>query len=211
MWVARGWKPCLDICISMWTVKDKGGSGGLLAAKPFLVGCASIYFSINTLCYDVGLLPPRRESQQWALFAGRLDGSVGGLGSVALQLGGELRWDEGCAPHSPHRHPGQKFSPPSLFSIYRLAKLMKMHACTEREAVEMITIITRLDQSSLGGLKETHVNPGLTGSPTFTHDLIDFGQLSARHLCPFQAPTPNVLLQPRHAKDFFPLLFNFMW
>lgn len=166
MWVARGWKPCLDICISMWTVKDKGGSGGLLAAKPFLVGCASIYFSINTLCYDVGLLPPRRESQRWALFAGRLDGSVGGLGSVALQLGGELRWDEGCAPHGSRRHPGhgRKFTPPSLFSIYRLAKLMKMHARAEREAVEMITIITRLDQSSLGGLKKkkTHVNPGLT-------------------------------------------------
>lgn len=154
--MARGWKPCLDICISMWTVKDKGGSGGLLAAKPFLVGCASIYFSINTLCYDVGLLPPRRESQQWALFAGRLDGSVGGLGSVALQLSGELRWDADCTPHGSHRHPGhgRKFTPPSLFSIYRQAELMKMHARTEREAVEMITIITRLAQSSLGGLKK---------------------------------------------------------
>lgn len=85
---------------------------------------------------------------------------------------------------------------------------MKMHACTEREAVEMITIITRLDQSSLGGLKKTHVNQDLI---PLCMTLFDFRQLSVKHLCPFQAPTPNVLFQARHAKDFFfPLLLNFM-
>lgn len=92
---------------------------------------------------------------------------------------------------------------------------MKMHARAEREAVEMITIITRLDQSSLGGLKKKKN----TREPRLDKDLLplrmtlfDFGQLSVRHLCPFQASTPNVLFQARHARGFFfsPLLFNFM-
>lgn len=48
------------------------------------------------------------------------------------------------------------------------------------------------------------MSPSLTGSPIFkSMTSFDFGQLSVRHLCPFQASTPNVLFQARHAKDFF--------
>lgn len=49
-------KPCADICISMWTVKNKVEERGLISAKPFLLQCLSIFHKHS--CYDVSLFKP---------------------------------------------------------------------------------------------------------------------------------------------------------
>lgn len=124
---------------------------------------------------------------------------LGGLGSSAESLGEPLV-NRLSSTHPPHRLPSSSLhtlTPP--WSARRPAQLMKMHTCTEREAMEMITIITCLHQSSLGfsEKKPKGKKDSWTGLDSITHTftgdrLICFRQLSLRRFCPFQAATSNV-------------------
>lgn len=65
--------------------------------------------------------------------------------------------------------------------IYGLTELMKMHMCTEQEAVEIITIITCLYQSSLNRLKNIYEPALFIFDRCLLHltvNLFEFPQLS---------------------------------